>query len=228
MNRLYQVLIIASATACASNQGTHPNDMSEAGHEHAATSEDRMAAEHEAMAGQPDNGCAANRAGTVCWTEDADHAAMAEQHREMAAKHRAASQALVDAENNACVGIPEDDRDTSPFAHRSDITQVTKLMQASNDSGSYGGPEGNQVAGATISFRAVPGMTKEWLQRVMDCHAARNASMGYQMQDMNYCPLMVPGARAKVRSGHGGFDVDVTADTADSVQQIIARAEALH
>ena len=32
--------------------------------------------------------------------------------------------------------------------------------------------------GATVVFRAVPGMTAEWLQRVVDCHLARAAAVG--------------------------------------------------
>jgi len=43
----------------------------------------------------------------------------------MAADHRAAAQALRDAEGTSCGGIAESDRDVSPFDHREDITSVT-------------------------------------------------------------------------------------------------------
>jgi hypothetical protein len=36
-----------------------------------------------------------------------------------------------------------------------------------------------RTEGAVISFRATPGLTAQWLQRVIDCHLARNAALGH-------------------------------------------------
>src|SRR5699024_11191603 len=117
------------------------------------------------------------------------HRKDAERHRKLAEKHRAASKALVDAEQRFCSGIPEADRDTSPFYHREDLRAVQGLKNAPDASDVYSGGATSAVEiqqiekevvgpgglqGARVTFRAVPGMTAEWLQRVVDCHLARN------------------------------------------------------
>ncbi len=140
----------------------------------------------------------------------------------MAADHRAASQALRDAEANACVGIPEGDRDESPFQHREDIESVSPIfVPLSAKTG------GQRLVGATVRFRAVPGMTAEWLQRIVDCHMARNAAMGYEMPEMGECPLMIKGATATVISIGNGFAVSVRSDDVDAASAIRQRAQAL-
>jgi len=70
-------------------------------------------------------------------------------------------------------------------------------------------------------------LTGEWLQRVVDCHLARNAVVGAADPTMSYCPLAVPRATATVVPMRGGFAVDVTSDDADSVREIVKRAQAL-
>src|SRR5688572_29418508 len=120
-----------AALSCASSSGTEPHAMSAAEHQASAAQED---AKTEAHAGQYDPNakgspttCVASRGG-ACWTSlmnpTAGHSKDADRHRELAAKHRAASEALRTAEASACRGIPEDDRDISPFDHREDIRSV--------------------------------------------------------------------------------------------------------
>lgn len=227
MSSIHKTIVLVLFTGCAASQGTQPHDMSQAGHEQAAKTEEAEAAEHGATHEDGKSKCTPSRAGVVCWSSDGEHASKAEQHRELAAKHRAASEALVRAEETQCAGIPEEDRDMSPFAHSADIISVTELKQDSQVGGEYYGPTTDEVVGATVSFRAVPGMTEEWLQRVMDCHSARNASMGFQMPGMEYCPLMVPGTKAVVRSGHGAFNVDLVAEDGERAKEVLARAKAL-
>ncbi len=83
------------------------------------------------------------------------------------------------------------------------------------------------VRGAVVTFHAVPGMTAEWLQRVVDCHVARNASMGFSMPEMPYCPLAVKGARGTVASTGNGFAVMVESDDSTAAQEILRRSQAL-
>lgn len=112
--------------------GTQPHDMSQAQHEAAASSEEKQAEPHAAQydpnATETTEKCAAGR-GRVCWSETANptaaHGKEAADHRALAAKHRAASKALQDAEAQACSGISEEDRDESPFAHVADIASVS-------------------------------------------------------------------------------------------------------
>src|SRR5579859_8138955 len=159
---------------CASTPGAQPQDMSKAQHEQAAASHEQMAEPH-AQQYDPAASVEKQKCGDPrrpCWTWLAnptdEHKADAEKHRKMAADHRAAGQALRDAEARACAGVPDVDRDMSPFDHREDITGVTAY-----NTPAQGGAERKQgvtkLQGAVVTFRAVPGMTAEWLQRVVDC-----------------------------------------------------------
>ena len=141
----------------------------------------------------------------------------------MAADHRAASQALRDAEARACVGLSDDDRDTSPFAHREDISSVEPLTDnVSSGKGQYA-----RMAGAVITFRAVPGMTAQWLQRVVDCHVARNAALGHDVPEMPYCPLVPKNVAAQVTATSAGFAVAVRSDDVDTAKEVLRRARTL-
>lgn len=240
--RQWILLFLSCSLAAGCSKGTQPADMSRGGHEAAGAEEQRMAREHESQAAaaqrsegpKPEpgsvvamgqDGCV--EAQTVCWTSmanpTAEHRQQAERHRELAARHRAASQALSATEQRACSGLSEADRDMSPFRHTEDITSVT---QAERDV-VHGRVSQSHVTGATIVFRAVPGMTQQWLQRVVDCHRARGAVIEQDPQYMPYCPLMVRGAKAEVRSVAAGFAVDVIAEDATAAQEIIARAQRL-
>jgi hypothetical protein len=141
----------------------------------------------------------------------------------LAAKHRAASEALRSAEASACSGISEEDRDVSPFMHQADVRSVSPLQEEVKT----GKVASNRVAGAEVVFQAVPGMTAEWLQRVVNCHLARNAGLGHEAAaaEMPYCPLTLHGAQASVRSVGDGFVVAIRADDADTSKEILKRAE---
>ncbi len=217
---------------CASTPGAQPQDMSKAQHEQAASAHDQMADPH-AQAYDPAASVEKQRCGDPrrpCWTWLAnpteEHKADADKHRKMAADHRAAGQALRDAETRACSGVPDVDRDMNPFDHREDITGVTPYnTPVQSGAGQKQGM--TRLQGAVVTFRAVPGMTAEWLQRVVDCHVARNASMGFNMPEMAYCPLSVKGAKGKVASTGNGFAVTVEADDSSAAQDILRRAKAL-
>lgn len=224
--------ISGAVAACAHSSGTAPHDMSAAQHEAAAREEEGASEAHQSQydpeATRTERRCRPGK-GVVCWRSrvnpTAEHQRDAERHRELATRHRAASQALRDAETQTCVGIEEEDRDTSPFAHREDIRSVSPLREQRR----HGKATMMHTAGAEIVFRAVPGMTAEWLQRVVDCHLARNAALGHESasQDMPYCPLTLRGAQASVRSVGDGFAVAVRADDTDTANEILRRAELL-
>jgi hypothetical protein len=204
--------------------------MGAAQHEAAAVGEEKQAAEHGALydpaAQQTRESCSAGR-GEVCWTETSNpteaHKKAAQEHQEIAAEHRAASRALTDAEARSCAGISDKDRDTSPFAHRADIQSVSRMQEDTT----AGKISVKREAGATIVFRAMPGLTAEWLQRIVDCHLARNASVGHDMPEMAYCPLVPRGAQATVTSVGDGFAVNVRADDAAAAAEIWRRAQLL-
>ncbi|NVL89357.1 hypothetical protein, partial [Escherichia coli] len=111
-----------------------------------------------------------------------------------AAQFRALSQELRDAETTACAGLSDHDRDTSPFVHVEDIVAIEPLYLPAKAE-----PDKLERKGATFTFRPLPGMTTQWLQRVMSCHIARNDAMGHVAPDMDTCPLVPPNVQAIVK-----------------------------
>jgi hypothetical protein len=208
--------------------------MSVSEHEAAARQAQRLSKVHaeqykpEASA-QRTNCSPAKAERNVCWTSltnpTAGHASDAEHYRKLAAQHRAASEALRAAEASACSSIPADDRDVSPFAHREDIRSVTPLKEEVQ----MGRSVTTRLAGANVVFGAVPGMTAEWLQRVVDCHLARNAAIGHEAAsaEMAYCPLTLRGAEARVKSVGDGFAVTIRAADEETSKEILRRVESL-
>lgn len=226
------VLCIA---ACASRTmpGAQPHDMSVTSHEASAAQAERSAGEHasrfDAVAGARAEKCRGQgRAADVdpCWTSEtnptAEHLEHAAQHRRAAADHRAASQALRDGEKRACVGVSEQERDGSPFDHREDIAGVERLYSASSGKLAL-----KHLEGAVVTFRAVPGLTAQWLQRVVDCHLARNAALGHDVTEMPSCPLVPKGARGSVTATSNGFAVAIRGEDQAGTREILRRAETL-
>jgi hypothetical protein len=208
---------------CASTPGANPHDMSAAHHGSNADQHRAAASAHEAEY-DPDaklsrehcaQGSASRDTLDACWTSvtnpTKEHMEQAELHRKHAADHRAASEALRAAERKACAGIAPDDRDISPFWHTDDIASV----------------ERSSANGVLVTFRAVPGMTAEWLQRAIDCHLARNAALGHDVPDMPDCPLVPRGVSAEVQPAGNGFAVALRSDDAKGASEVIARAERL-
>lgn len=244
---LKSILSIAAcgglAFACAPRTpGANPSDMSATQHEAMARREYGEAEAHSAHydpSGRArSEGCPDILGSPVCWSSTAnptrEHLAQAAEARRRAADHRAASQALRSAEASACAGLSERDRDESPFAHREDIASVSPLNEP--DPGIPAGPGyesgavrggRDQLAGAIVTFRALPGMTAPWLQRVIECHLARNAALGHEVPEMPYCPLVPKGVTATVRPIPTGFAVEIRSSDHDTAKEIVRRAEGL-
>ena len=221
-------MTVLGFAACASSQGTRPLDMSTTQHE-AAAGQEQAAAEQHGGQYDPNAKTESKQCGrdAVCWTSANNptdqHKAEAAQHHELAEKHRAAAQALRDAEAAKCIGISDGDRDVSPFYHRDDITSVSKVTKTLPQ----GRVEVLALSGGRAVFRAVPGLTAEWLQRVVDCHIARAVAAGNDMPEMPYCPLTLKGVSATVSSTGDGFAVEVTAGDAAVAEQVWKRMQAL-
>jgi len=224
----------AALTGCAPAAGTEPDEMSTAGHEQAAMTEDQAAEMHQgeysADARVTQEHCTPTQ-GKVCWTSSVNptdtHYRQAEQHRTLAAEHRAASQELRAVEARECAGLDATDRDQSPFAHREDIRSVRALREPRT--GTRAASATTRAAGAEIVFRAVPGLTAEWLQRIIECHLARNAALGHEeaSEEMPWCPLTLAGVESSVRSVGDGFAVDLRSADEATASEILRRAEAL-
>ncbi len=219
-------LALAAAAACAT-PGTRPHEMGAAGHEQAAAAEQKEAERHAALyelAERAAEGRCASE-GSPCWTSvmtPKGHRKEVERHLAAAAEHRAAGQALAQAEASACAGLTEIDRDMSPFAHREDIEYVAQLFHVQ-----YRLRE-ERVAtllGAQIAFLPVRGLSRERLQRIVNCHLARNAVLGHDVPEMDYCPLVPKDVTAQVLSGGDRYLVNVQSITPASAQEIWTRAQ---
>jgi hypothetical protein len=153
-----------------------------------------------------------------CWTaadDEARHRELAADLRADAAAHRARARELAQAERDACEGMPTNELDHTPFFHRADIAAVAALV------------EGGEVRGARIRFRAVPGLTSDWLREAIACHQARAAALGWPEQHFAYDPTMVPGATATVEERGGSILVVIRADDDLAAQVAYGRAEDL-
>lgn len=222
---LSSIALLAFLAACGSSAPAHdPHSMSTAEHDKSAAAEESSAKAHEAKydpaAAKVSERCGRLPEGVACWSSVENpteaHLKMADDHRKAAEAHRKGSASLRDAEVKSCVGVADDDRDSSPFHHAEDIVRVDVL-------GGTGKPE----TGVIVVFRAVPGMTEGGLQKVLDCHLARNAALGHQVPEMTSCPLVPKGARAKVAKTSDGFAVTIDADTADAQKDIVTRGKSL-
>ena len=79
----------------------------------------------------------------------------------------------------------------------------------------------------TVVFRAVPGLTAEWLQNLVDCHIARNAVLGHEIPEMAYCPLALRDITAQVGPAKGGIGVTIRSNDTEVVNHIRERVTAL-
>ena len=228
--RVPAFLVLALIPACATaTPGSRPHDMSGTRHAQLAATHDSRARKHadryDPEASESRERCRL-RAGAVarasgdlpyvCWTSLTNptraHHDLAEEHRQRAADHRAASEALRAAEATACNRVDADDRDMSPFEHVEDIATVATNSQRSE---------------VVIVFQRVTGMTTEWLQAVVDCHIARNAALGHDVPEMPDCPLVPNGVDAHVTATADGFSIAIRAQNPVAGREVVSRAERL-
>ncbi len=216
---------------------TEPEAVGAAEHRAAAKREERRLARHQELydpkASRKVRRCDADRASRapgepICWIETmnptAVHLQEVESHRMRGVEHRKSARELRAVEERVCSGLAPDDRDISPFSHRADILGVSPI-----DAGPAQPRRQPLIVGATVLFRPVPGLTLEELQQLVDCHLARNATIGYETAaaEMGACLLTQQGTQATVRALESGFAVDIKADSPSAGQEIWRRAQLL-
>lgn len=205
--------------------GVRPHDMSAAAHEHAAELELGRAAE-DAARYDPDAGivdpCDPRMAS--CFTamrnpteQYRDHA---EQHRRRAAQHRDAAVTLRTAEATACAGVSLDDRERGPFARTDAILAVRPLLDPR-------GHDKPRLAGTVIVLRARAGVTVESVRRIVACHRAHVATLGYAVPALTDCPLVPRGSQVDVRAARDGIAIEIRLADPRTANEILARSERL-
>lgn len=224
-------LAAALVAMAACGGGRSPHDRSVIDHERSARAHDsdaraieqrcaeRRRNELTAPVGREPNVVRLDRPGEPCWK--AADKRFVDAHRNAAVKHRAASAVLRDAEARACAGISQADREISPLERTGDIVRVEPYTQKD----ALPRSSFERQLGAVVTFRAVPGLTVEWLQREVDCHLARNAALGHDVPEMPNCPLVPRSVTASVRSVGDGFAVEIRSDDPDTAHEILIRAQ---
>ncbi len=237
MTRVFLVLIGLSGAACGSKstpvQLPAPNVSVQ---DHLAESERHNAqasAEHSAGQGEsPDGGpvftCADDPLESVsyiggeaykvmrpCWTERKNswHQSEEKRHRKEAAKHRAMADLLVKAEGQACANLGEAEISQSPLTRGADILSVKPIYK------------GDQLQGAKVVLRKVPGLTVDWLERSLRCHAARSAALGYPTTFMTSCPMSLPSVTASVSEEGKGIVVTLHSGRDEIAAATLGRLE---
>jgi hypothetical protein len=228
--------LVACATTTPKREPIRPY-MSAAKHEETAADYDERARVIEKgfnAGARESNGMCRGRPRTTggddaapCWTSNINptekYLAHAKEHHRLAAEHRAAARTLRDAEARTCTGLSESDRDESLFDHREDILRVEPL---------HGGVSRYLNApwteGVVVTFKPVPGMTAEWLQRVVDCHLARNAVLGNEVPQLPHCLLVPKGVRATASAVPDGFAITIVTNDKVAAEELFRRADVLN
>lgn len=153
-------------------------------------------------------GCAAPGSGVHEMTA-AGHESAAAREKETgsmraSAQHRASADELRKIEADACAGLSDPQRATSPLA-RSSVVAVKQLRW-------WIGEQGPDVLGASIIVRGDPAVSHGQLQRLLTCHIAHAQLAGGASDD----PLAVAGISATVRPFGPGFAVDIMSDAPGS------------
>lgn len=191
-------------------------DTSASEHAAAAIREDEQARVHEQArkeAAESAPPCTDGVVAIPCWTIGGPvekHERAVRLHERLAQQHRASAQALRDAEAESCVGLAPSDRDVSPFFHSSDIAAVEVSPRA-----------------VVVTFRPVRGLTEDGLRRTVECHLARNASLGHDVPHMGYCLLVPAEINASVAATAQGLVVRVSARSEDAAAELHRRAGVL-
>lgn len=206
---------------CASSGGLPPpaNHPSATEQESLARADEAAARDHLTAASVKRGRCTASTKTVdeeTCWSPTSDaNRRDAVEHLRLAQEHRAASQALRDAETRACSGLTQTDRDVSPFAHVADIVRVEPIGL------------GTHVEGARVYFGLVQGLSRPRFQQIVDCHIARADAVGHNVPEESFCPLVPPNVKAVVRDASDGFVVDVRSDDPAAAHEVLRRAQAL-
>jgi hypothetical protein len=162
-------------------------------------------------------GCADTNVSAV----EHERAAAAAKTRNEAERHQAAARELRATEQQLCAGIPLEERDLGPFAHHDQLERVEPLLDRA-----FAKAPPNVPSGATVHLRATPGVTVEWLQRVIDCHLAHHAVVGATPAS-HASPMFAPEPpEISVRSTGGGFIIIIRSSSLYA-DEVLRRARAL-
>jgi len=126
--------------------------------------------------------------------------------------------ALRDTEVRACAEVPELDRDSGPFGRRDRIAYVEEIRDRLYPK------QMTQTFGIAVYIRATPGVTEQWLGRVIECHKAHAALAGTSDAAD---PLVGTDARVKIDSTATGFRVAITSPNLETARALLEKGHLL-
>jgi hypothetical protein len=110
----------------------------------------------------------------------------------------------------ACAGVPEAEMEANPL-QSTQVLSVTPLREPA-----FTGRGPRTLKGATVVVAATPGMTQQWLQRLLECNAAQRALTNTE-SDEEVCPLGLTKGVPTVSSLPDSFAVNLrTSDPSDA------------
>jgi hypothetical protein len=135
-----------------------------------------------------------------------------------AAEHLAAARRIRDHAEQVCSGLDEYARQ-EPFPDRAAVASVGWLMHPHRRGA-------KRIHGARLLLAAHAPRAGE-LQRMLDCHLARSAALGWDRPESGRCPLCVRGATAKAVEGEGGPRIEVDTGGGPAAEEVWRRARLL-
>jgi hypothetical protein len=116
----------------------------------------------------------------------------------------------------ACLDVPDSDQRVSPLAsHR--VIAIEPVYEA------FPPKRPARLLGATVYLLASPGLTKEWLGHLLECHVARHAGTTPTSPD----PLSLAGVNVQVSDTGNGFGVSITSKSWEMADRIMVESRAL-
>jgi hypothetical protein len=150
---------------------------------------------------------------------DHERAASSSADAALALEHIEAAKQLRNEESAACEGVPDADRLGGPFAQAQRVTNVEIVRDRVLL------PKGPiQPVGVAVYMKAEPGMTQQWLGRVIACHVAHVAVVGSAERPS---PLSVANTKVSIASTSVGFRITVTSKDSDVARSVINKGEEL-
>lgn len=107
-----------------------------------------------------------------------------------------------------------------PFAHRERIVAVEQVQDRVFPKAPL------RPFGIAVTIRATPGVTEQWMGRVIQCHVAHHEVIGAAGEPAS-SPLLTTGAHIVVSSTSTGFKISITSADYDTAQTVIERGRAL-
>lgn len=121
---------------------------------------------------------------------------------------------------NVCAGIPDAQARTSLTDLRADVDVVEAARETSMTK-----PFLSRSVGADIHVRATPGMTAQWLARLVECHMATEL-VGAACTSSE-CPLGLARVTISVSPTATGFTLAIRSNDPDVAREVARRSELL-